>query len=103
MSWIGVGGAGVETWKTKSAAIVSGGSFVSTSWTAVAVTVTAQVSFATKFAVGSRVNVVGPPLTFAAWAPLTVHEMLNHGSTTVTGSLNVIVTLLSTGTPVAPS
>ena len=45
----------VEKVKTRFAAIVSGGSFVSVSWTLAATIVTVQVSPATKSGPGSRV------------------------------------------------
>ena len=100
-SWIGVAAVSVAKVKVKSAAIVSGGSFVSWSVTSAPTTVTLQLSPCTKSAVGSRVNVVGPPDTVAACEPLVPHEIENHESCTSTGSLNVIETFEPTGTSLA--
>ena len=52
--------------------------------------------------VGSSVKVVGPPLTVAGWSP-SGHVIANQVPVVLTGSLNVIVTLLSSATPVASS
>jgi hypothetical protein len=85
-----------------SAAIVSGGSIRSTSWTPASSIVTVQLSFEAKSASGSSVYVVGPPVTVAVCRPDVLHEIVCHGSTTVTGSLNVTVMLLSPATSLAP-
>src|SRR6266545_3866310 len=82
--------------------MVSGGSFVSTSWTALPVTVTVQLSPAEKSVAGSRVNVVGPPETVALCAPLVAQAIENAPASTVTGSLNVTLTFEAATTPVAP-
>ena len=47
-------------------------------------------------------KVVGPPLTVAVWLP-SGHVIANQVPVTLTGSLNVIVTLLSSATPDALS
>ena len=49
--------------------------------------------------VGSSVK-VGPPLTVAGWLP-SGQVIANQAPVTLTGSLKVIVTLLSSATPVA--
>ena len=82
--------------------MLSGGSVASWSVTFDAWTLTVQVSFAAKFAVGSRVKVVGPPLAVAGCAPVVPQEMAYQLLVTFTGSLNVIVTLESRATPVVP-
>ena len=48
-------------------------------------------------------NVVGPPLTAAVWAPLPVQEMVNHGSVTFTASLKVMAMSEARATLVASS
>src|SRR5919201_53054 len=82
--------------------MLSGGSFVSWSVTFAAKTVTVQVSPWTKSVPGSRVNVVGPPLTVALCPSLVPHEIEYQLPVTSTGSLNVIETFELTGTSVAP-
>src|SRR6476659_456154 len=78
-----------------------------TSWIGVAAVsvaeakVTLQLAPCTKSAVGSRLNVVGPPDTVAACEPLLPHEIENHESCTSTGSLNVTETVEPTGTSLA--
>ena len=86
-----------------SVAMASGGSFVSWSVTSEATIVRVQGSLAAKSSCGSRVKVVGPPLTVAGWVPLESHEMSNHEFATSTGSLNVTCTFASSGTSIAPS
>src|SRR5215510_12672377 len=81
--------------------MLSGGSFKSWSVTSAANMVTVHCSRATKCVSGTRVNTVGPPLTVAVWAPLTLPTMLNQEPLTFTGSSNVIVTGESMGTLVA--
>ena len=71
--------------------------------TLAALIVSVQVSPPTKSVVGSREKVVGPPLTVAVFAPLTLQFSVNHGSVTLTGSLKVTVTSLFKATSVAPS
>src|SRR5262245_55716199 len=86
----GVGaGAAVVKLKMLSAAIVSGGSSVSWSVTFAATMVTVQFSLEAKSEVGSRVNVVGPPETVAAWVPDVPQTIENQEPVTFTGSLNV--------------
>jgi hypothetical protein len=80
-----------------------GGSLASWSVTSDARTVTVHVSVNAKLVLGSRVNVTGPPFTVAAWEPLVTHEIENQLAVTLTGSLNVTVTLDATGTSVASS
>src|SRR5215207_9028486 len=70
----------------KSAVMLSGGSFPSTSVTWAAKTVTVQTSPSTKSASGLSVNVVGPPLTTAVCVPLSVQVMSDHEPVTLTGS-----------------
>src|SRR5262245_1083447 len=89
----------------KLAAIVSGGSFVSTSCRAVAAIVVEQVSPSTNAASGSSVNVTGPlpATTVAVCAPDDVHWMPNQPGSTVTGSEKVIVRFVLGSTPDAPA
>src|SRR5918993_1422489 len=68
----------------------------------ISVIATAHVSPCAKFTAGSSVNVVGPPEAVVACAPLVPQEIENHGSVVATGSLKVIETFESTGTPEAP-
>jgi hypothetical protein len=77
----------------KFAAIVSGGSFVSTSWTADAVIVAVHVSPSANAPSGSSVNVTGslPATTVAVCVPDDVHWMANQPVSTLTGSEKVIV------------
>ena len=103
MSWIRAGGPTVVNDQTALPVIVSGGSSTSLSETCVPTMVTVHVSSCTKSVSGFSVNVAGPPLAAAAWAPLVVHEIENHDPLTVTGSLKVTVTSASTATPVAPA
>ena len=77
----------------KSAAIVSGGSTVSTSVTPWSSTVTVHVSPVAKSVVGSSVYVVVPPESTNGCAPLAVQEIVNVALATETGSLNVMPTL----------
>ena len=86
-----------------SVAMASGGSFVSWSVTSEATMVKVHRSLGAKSSFGSRVKVVGPPLTVAGWVPLESHEMSNHEFATSTGSLNVTCEFESTGTSTAPS
>src|SRR6266508_2692871 len=64
---------------------------------------TEHISFPAKFAFGSIVKVVGPPVTVAWCAPLVRQVIRNQPAAASTGSLKVTVTLLSTGTPEAPA
>ncbi len=82
--------------------MVSGGSLASWSLTCAATIVTVQLSPAAKSAVGSRVKVVGPPETVAAWAPLVVHVMPNQLPATSTGSEKVMARLALIACWVAP-
>src|SRR5256885_1734656 len=82
--------------------MLSGGSVASWSVTFAAKTVTVHVSEPTKSASGSSVNVVGPPLAAAVWPPLEEQEIENQLPVTFTGSLKVIVTLLSSATLAPP-
>ena len=91
------GGAAVVNPTTTSLAMASGGSFVSWSVTCDATIVRVQSSLPAKSVAGSRVKVVGPPLTVAGWVPLPAHEMSNHEPATSTGSLNVTCRFASTG------
>ncbi len=50
---------------------------------------------------GSRVNVVGPPVTVAVWAPDDAHEIVNQVPVTLTGSEKVMSMLEARATPVA--
>ncbi len=70
------------------------------SWsvTALAATVTVQLSPVAKSASGSRVKVVAPPETEAVCEPLELHEIEYHDPWTSTGSLKVIETFDPTGT-----
>ena len=83
---------------TASASMAFGGSSVSWSVTWAASTVTVHDSSDSKSSVGSRENAVGPPVTTAACEPDFVQLMVNHGSTTSTGSENVTETLASKAT-----
>src|SRR4029079_2620918 len=85
----------------KSMVIVSGGSIASWSATLAAVTVSEHTSPSTKFVTGSIVNVVGPP-EYVAGLGVALHLRSNHGSVTLTASLNVTVRLALTSTSVAP-
>ena len=82
--------------------MLSGGSCVSWSVTFAAKTVTVHVSAVAKSVVGSSVKVVGPPETVAECPSLVPHEIENQLPLTLTGSLKVIVTLLSTAMSAAP-
>src|SRR5437588_7782503 len=82
--------------------MLSGGSLVSWSVTFAAKTVTVQVSPWTKSVLGSRVNVVGPPLTVALCPPLVAQEIEYQLPVTSTGSVNVMETFAFTATSVAP-
>src|SRR5215203_721615 len=82
-----------EKLNTKSALMLSGGSFVSWSETWAANTVTVQVSFVAKSTAGLTVKVVGPPVTTVSTTlrvPLVVQEIWNQFPVTFTGSLKVI-------------
>src|SRR5690348_7400401 len=104
MSWMRVAApVAVVKLQESSAAMASGGSSVSWSVTWAASTVTVQGSPGANSAAGSSVNVVGPPLEVAGWAPLVAHEIENQDPDTSTGSLNAIVTDASTGTSAAPA
>src|SRR5215212_4967555 len=83
--------------------MVSGGSSASWSATLAATTVTVHDSLLAKSPVGSRVNVVGPPLVAAACEPLDAQLIVNQLPVTSTGSLKVIVTFEPTATPEAPA
>jgi hypothetical protein len=63
--------------------------------------VTVQLSLCPKSLSGSSVNVVGPPLTVALWAPLVAQLTVYQPDATSTGSLNVTVTSAFTATSVA--
>src|SRR2546427_8963005 len=65
--------------------------------------VTAQVSCATRPAVGFSETVVGQPVEAAGCAPLREQEIVNHGTVTVTGSLNVTEIFALNATPLAPA
>src|SRR5204862_6072467 len=81
-----------------------GGSVTSLSVTCEANTVAVQLSPCVK-SVGLMVNVVAPPLTPelpVSCVPDVAHAIENQVPATVTGSLNVIVTLLFKVTPAAP-
>ncbi len=106
MSWIGTGGAGgasVVKLKTKSPAMLSGGSMASWSVTCAAMTVTVQDSLFAKSRSGFSVKVVGPPETVAVCAPLEAQLIENHEPATFTASENVIATLAEVATFVAAS
>ena len=47
-------------------------------------------------------EVVGPPLTVAAWRQLVAHSIVNHVPVTLTGSLKVIEMFAARATPIAP-
>src|SRR5215203_5511308 len=100
MATVGGGGDAVMNLHEGLPTTVSGGS--SWSETCPPATTTPQVDVAGKSVVGSSVKVVGPPLTVAGWSP-SGHVIANQVPVTLTGSLNVIVTLLSSATPVALS
>src|SRR5829696_1181104 len=102
MATIGGGGDAVMNLHEGLPTTVSGGSTASWSETWPPATTTPQVDVAGKSVVGSSVKVVGPPLTVAGWSP-SGHVIANQVPVTLTGSLNVIVTLLSSATPVALS
>ena len=53
-----------------------------------------QLSPGEKSVVGLSVNVVGPPVTAALCRPDAVQLIVNQGSATMTGSLNVTVRLV---------
>src|SRR6266508_6823281 len=82
--------------------MLSGGSSVSWSVTWLAMTVTVHDSLAPKLVAGSRVKVVGPPLTVAVWAPVFTHEIVNQVPVTLTGSLKLMVMLVSRAIFTAP-
>jgi hypothetical protein len=83
--------------------MLSGGSSASWSVTALARTLTVHVSPPAKSAAGSSVNVVGPPLTAAAWAPLLPQVIVNQLPLTLTGSLKAIEMFSLAATPLALS
>src|SRR5262245_36780333 len=83
-----------------SAAIAVG--VPSVSLTCAACTVTVQDSLEAKLASGLSVNVLGPPVTDTAWAPLLLHRMENAPASTVTSSLNVTVMFAVSATCAAP-
>ena len=89
--------------KTRSAAIVSGGSSASVSLTPWSSTVTVQVSPTAKSVTGSSVYAASAPESANAWAPLVAHEIENDAADTVTGSLNVMPTFAVVATAVAPA
>ena len=60
-----------------------------------------QLSPGEKSVVGLSVNVVGPPVTTALCRPEAVQLIVNQGSATVTGSLNVTVRFVAASTFVA--
>src|SRR3982750_2006925 len=82
---------------------LSGGSLASTSETPAASTVRVQVSPSWRATLGSKVKLVGPPLTDAVTVPEAEHSRLNQGSDTLTGSLNVTLRFEVRWTSVAPS
>src|SRR6188508_3117619 len=94
-----------SVWKLNAwlAAMLSGGSLESWSVTCAAMTVTVQVSSWLKSESGFKVKVVGPPETVAECAPLAPQLIVNQVPVTLTGSENVSVMSLPTGTPVAES
>src|SRR5436190_2675799 len=73
--------------------MLSGGSPASWSVTCAATTVTVQVSPPVKSAVGSSVNVVGPPLSANVCAPDGVHESVNEDAAALSAAWKVTVTL----------
>src|SRR5258706_504722 len=109
MSWMRVAGAphtsasAVWKLKTKSAAIVLGGSFASWSSTFAATTVTVHDSLGAKFASRSSVKTVGPPAVGAVCPRDTPQVIENHPTATLTGSENVTLMLESSATPLAPA
>src|SRR5688500_4339056 len=93
--------AGIPTVENETlplADIVFGGSSVSRSVTAPAITVTVHVSSRWKSVAGSSVNVRGPPVCVALCAPLRVHEIEYQSPLAATSSLKVIATFESTAT-----
>src|SRR4051794_15601393 len=94
--------AAVVKLKEKSADIVSGGSFVSWSLTFAATIVAVQDSLEAESEVGSRVKVVGPPVTAAAWVPDVAQTIENQEPVTLTGSVKVTERFEPTATSVAP-
>src|ERR1044071_8053189 len=82
----------VMGWSTPSVSATSGW------WT-----VSVQVSLDCRSVAGSSVNVVGPPLTVSACAPLRPHDKVNAVGATVTGSLKVTERLAASATPAAPA
>src|SRR5262245_3617361 len=90
------GGVSMVKAKTKLAAMLSGGSFVSWSVTCAAKIVTVQVSPLVKSTFGLMVKVVGPPVTTVAAGkrvPLVLQTIWNQLPVTFTGSLKVTLTL----------
>ena len=77
--------------EAKSAAMLSGGSSESASLTRSLSTVSVQASPSTRFAAGSTVNVVGPPVTSVSTVPLTEQTRLTAPPASETGSLKVTV------------
>src|SRR5690242_14622254 len=86
------GGLSSVNEKTKLAAMLSGGSFVSWSVTCAAKIVVVHVSPAAKSEFGLIVKVVGPPVTTVSATlrvPLVVQTIWNQLPVTFTGSLKV--------------
>jgi hypothetical protein len=86
------GGVSIVKLKTKLAAMLSGGSFVSWSVTCAAKTVTVQVSPFVKSVLGLIVKMLGPPVTTVSTTlrvPLVVQTIWNQLPVTLTGSLKV--------------
>ena len=81
--------------------MTSGGSLMSWSVTADAITTSAQLSLKTKSVAGFSVNVVGPPDRTAAWLPLSVQVSVNDEAVTFTGSLKVTARSVFSGTAAA--
>jgi hypothetical protein len=85
-----VGAVTVVNENEKSAAIVSGGSTLSTSCTFVAATFTLHVVPEGRLLFGVNVNVVGPPLWLNAFGVPLGHSSEIAPESSVTGSENVI-------------
>src|SRR5262245_1725470 len=106
--WIGVAGSPHDSrWVVVNAtstlaAIGSGGSCGSRSVTPAARTVSWHDSLSPRFASGSSVNAIGPPVTLTACAPVDPHMRAKDAFEAATGSENETVKLAVRPTPVAP-
>src|SRR4029450_2354311 len=82
--------------------MLSGGSWPSTSVTALAMMVSVQESPRAKSTSGLIANVVGPPENAAICKPLIEQTIVNHVPVTLTGSLNGTAMFWSRATFVVP-